>query len=501
MVDSRIRLLGAACLALAAWCGCGPDRLTLGARARADEPSGLAAAVALEEVLVAAIARSEKSVVSIARVADKGDGLADAQPRFFGGVARFGAPQGPHDPEFVPTSFATGVVVGRGLVLTNYHALSLEERSRFYLTTASRKVYTAEVKGAAPYSDLAVLEVKEAPADGDFVPITFGDGGKLRKGQIVVALGNPYAIARDGTVSASWGIVANLQRKAAPAIGENGQPSRPTLQHFGSLIQTDAKLNLGTSGGALLNLQGEMVGLTTSLAAVAGYEQAAGYAIPVDDAFREAVEKLKEGKERTHGLLGITFRRDEGMPIDGVRVNEIYSAGPARQADIRPNDVITRVNDAPIRGGDDLMLSIGRLPAGSATRITLERGGRVFQRQVMLAKFPVQGTTVVTTPEPSWRGLTVDYATALPEFQARMNADEVPLDPCIVARDVALESPAWEAGLRRGMLISHVGNLRVETPDDFAKAVAGKDQDVVLRLFLGQGKVEALTIAAPSKQP
>ena len=88
-------------------------------------------------------------------------------------------------------------------------------------------------------------------------------------------------------------------------------------------------------------------------------------------------------KERTHGLLGITFRRDErdeGNAIGGVRVDLIYPAGPARQADIRPNDVITRVNDQPIRDGDDLMLNIGRLPAGSPARITLERGGHVFQR-------------------------------------------------------------------------------------------------------------------------
>ena len=240
-----------------------------------------------------------------------------------------------------------------------------------------RRTSIAEVKGASPYSDLAILEVTEPVTDEEFVPITFGDGTKLRKGQIVIALGNPYAIARDGQASASWG-VANLQQ-TPPVAGENGAmfTSRPTLQHFGSLIQTDAKLNLGTSGGALLNLQGEMVGLTTSLAAVAGYEQAAGYAIPVDDAFRETVEKLKVGEERTHGLLGITFRRDEGVPGNGVRIDMIYAAGPARQADIRPNDVIKSVNEQAIRDGDDLMLNIGRLPAGSPTASPWGRAARL----------------------------------------------------------------------------------------------------------------------------
>jgi serine protease Do len=461
---------------------------------RAEEPNGLAAAVALQDVVVAAIARSEKSVVSIARVADKGNGLADVQPNFFNGRQGLGGQQGPHDPEFVPTAFATGVVIGKGLVLTNHHALALEEKSDYYVTTVSRKVYRAAVKGASPYSDLAVLEVTDPVTDEDFVPITFGDGTKVQKGQIVIALGNPYAIARDGQASASWGIVANVQRKSPPVAGENGAPSRPTLQHFGSLIQTDAKLNLGTSGGALLNLQGEMIGLTTSLAAVAGYEQAAGYAIPVDDAFRETVDKLKAGEERTHGLLGITFRRDEGRPGNGVRVDMIYAAGPARQADIRPNDVIKAVNEQPIRDGDDLMLNIGRLPAGSPARIQLERGGRLFERHVPLAKFPVQGKVIVTKPAPNWRGLTVDYATALLEYQSRVNSGEAPADPCVIVREVVEGSPAWEAGLRRSMLISHVGNMRVETPEEFQKAIADREGDVTLRLAAAPGKTDVITV-------
>jgi len=464
--------------------------------ARADEPSGLAIAGAIEEAMAAAIARAEKSVVSIARVADKGNQAADIQPDFLG-RPRLGFPQGPHDPDFIPTGFATGVVVGKRLVVTNHHVLALGEPSRFYITTPSRKVYAAIIKGADSYSDLAVLEVVEPDSDDDFAPITFGDGGALRKGQFVVALGNPYAIARDGQASASWGIVSNLQRKAAPQPGDNGlQPTRPTLQHFGSLIQTDVKLNLGASGGALVNLKGEMVGLTTSLAAVAGYEQAAGYAIPVDEAFRETIAKLKNGEERTHGLLGITFHREEGIPASGVRVDAIYDAGPAGQAGIRKNDIITRIDDRPIRDGDDLLLSIGRLSAGRRARVTIERDGRVIERQVTLAKFPVPGATVVTNPTPSWRGMTVDYGTVLLEFPARAIAADGPRSPCVIVREVVEGSPAWEAGLRRGMLIDHVGAASVETPDEFREAVAGKEGDVVLRLAAGTAKQDKITVPA-----
>ncbi len=130
----------------------------------------------------------------------------------------------------------------------------------------------------------------------DLKPIVLGDASTLKKGQIAIALGNPYAIARDGQASASWGIIANIARKAAPLTSEDGtRKQKDKLYHFGTLIQTDAKLNLGTSGGALVNLKGEMIGLTTSMAAISGYEQAAGYAIAVDDVFRQALRVASGG--------------------------------------------------------------------------------------------------------------------------------------------------------------------------------------------------------------
>ncbi len=217
-------------------------------------------------------------------------------------------PTDPKDPSFVPSEFATGVVVdSKGLILTSAHVLADDSR---YVVWTDRKAYDAQVIAADPRSDLAVLQVTEKTSGSEFVPIRLGDASKLRRGHFVVTLGNPYAIARDGEVCAGLGIVSNLSRKAPPVPGEtNPRASRPTLHHFGTLIQTDAKLNLGTSGGALLNLDGEMVGLTTALAAQAGYEQAAGYALPVDETFRRVVATLKQGREVEYGLLGVVPQR------------------------------------------------------------------------------------------------------------------------------------------------------------------------------------------------
>src|SRR5207253_2509174 len=122
--------------------------------------------------------------------------------------------------------------------------------------------------------DLAVLEITEPePSKLNLRSITLGDASHLKRAQIVITLGNPYAIARDGQMSAGWGIVSNLGRRAPPAEGTNLYEQHPTIHHYGTLIQTDAKLNIGTSGGPLLNLKGEMIGLTTAMAALSGAEK------------------------------------------------------------------------------------------------------------------------------------------------------------------------------------------------------------------------------------
>ena len=275
----------------------------------AQEPSGLGSAAALENSLVQTIASAEKSVVAIARVRKEQNGNSvrlEFRPDPFGRKLSVGNPPLPTDPNFVPNEYGTGVVVDRrGLILTACHVLG-DENDSYYITTADRRVYRAWIKAADPRSDLAVLSIDGADvASANLVPIRMGDAATLRKGQIVVTLGNPYAIARDGQSSAGWGIVANLGRKAPPVADDADPSGKTTLHHFGGLIQTDARLHLGTSGGPLLNLRGDMIGLCVSPAATAGYDLSAGYAIPVDVTFRRVLNTLEQGREAEYGLLGI----------------------------------------------------------------------------------------------------------------------------------------------------------------------------------------------------
>jgi len=454
------------------------------APAPAQEPSGLQAAVALEQVLTQAIERSQQSVVSIARFHREEFGMRELLPQMRGRPFEQAQPD-PRSPDFIPNDFATGVIIDKaGFVVTNRHAI--EGPGEIWVTTVGRRPLKATIVANDLRSDLAVLRV-DVPADLPFPPIKFGDGSKLKKGQIVIALGNPYAIARDGEPSASWGIVANLQRKAGPdPKADNTRDAKRTIHHFGTLIQTDAKLNLGTSGGALLNLKGEMIGLTTSQAAVAGFEQAAGYAVPVDDLFLRVIETLKQGKEVNYGLLGVstsplsTDERAAGMR--GVRVDTVRNGSPAERAGLFPSDVIRQIGGKPIDDVDGLMLQIGRQPAGATTSVAVERDGRLFPINVTLAKFEIRGKNISTAPEPSWRGLRVDFPSAYPDLDPQVIQGLNIGTPCVLVYDVDQSSAAWNAGVRRGLLITRVAGVPVENPQEFYDRVKQLKGEVELRI-------------------
>ncbi len=456
-------------------------------RSAQESPSGLDAAAAIEKTFVDVIARTEKSVVAIARVRRERPGEVfqlELRPDPFGRRPMPLAPPQPTDPDFIPNEYAAGVIVGPGLVLTAAHVLG--DESDYYVTTIQHKVYKATVRAADPRSDLAVLAI----AATDLPAVSFGNADELKKGQIVIGLGNPYAIARDGQPSAAWGIVANLQRKAPATPSESDPTGRPALYHYGTLIQTDAKLGLGTSGGPLLNLRGEMVGLSVALAVAAGYETAGGYAIPVDAAFRRAVETLKRGREVEYGFLGIqpmNLAQEEVLRgVQGTRVLQVIPGTPAARFGLRPGDVIAAVNGTPLHDADGLVLNVGKLPADAVTRLSVWRSGTMRTVSVELSKYAVRGRKIVTETDPAWRGLRVEYPTAVVDEEGRLRFSSSAVENAVAVVEVADGSPAAAAGLRRGMLITHVDRLPVHTPKEFALVVARNHGPVQLRLAGGE---------------
>ncbi len=225
-------------------------------------PSDVVAA--LETAVADAIARAEFSVVAIARTKGENGDVTTAirgrnpapvntDPRTLSHQGNFAPGRG----EYVSFDFGSGVVVGEhGEILTTLHVVKGAERIE--VRAVDRQYFEAEIIAADPRSDLAVIVPRQIPgvAPPRLRPIALGDAHDLRRGTFLVALGNPFNAAHDGKPSASWGILSNVARRLEPSI-EDSQMRKFQLRHYPTLLQLDAKLNLGMSGGAVINLRSE----------------------------------------------------------------------------------------------------------------------------------------------------------------------------------------------------------------------------------------------------
>jgi S1-C subfamily serine protease len=239
------------------------------------------------------------------------------------------------------------------------------------------------------------------------------------------------------------------------------------------------------------------------LAAVSGHEQAAGYAVPVDDVFRRILDALKQGREVEYGFLGV---RPENLDDSerllgkfGARIEEVVLGTPAHRFGLSPGDLITHVNGRAIPDADALVLEVSKQPAAAPVRLSVASpDGRARSVHVELAKSFVGDARIVTDPGPSWRGLRVDFSTATRGFRQRLLTGEVDLDGCVAVCEVQPDTPAAQAGLKVEQCISHVGGTRVTTPGEFLAAVGRQQGPVELRVSAGRGK--STTVHVP-RQP
>ena len=378
----------------------------------------------------------------------------------------------PNDPNYVPSDFGSGVVISSdGRILTNYHVIS--DASEIWIYMHDGTSHSADIWAADPRSDLAVLRVSVE----NLKPIKMGSDSDAAPGHFVLVMGNPYAAARDGRASASFGIISNIARRPPPAKTAN----EATLHHSGTLLQTDVRLNYGTSGGVLLNLHGEMIGLTTSLAAIEGFDHAAGYAIPMNAMMRKVLALLLDGREVEYGFLGIGTADTDSDSIQGAMVQSTFPGTPAYQAGLVQGDVVTAVDGIRIRTREELIIRIGTRLAGSPITLDFLRDSKQRSVAIRLAKYPVRGDVYAVIRRESWRGISVEYVSVLlrelPSGEQRLRA--VPDGGVLVTR-VDSESPSGEAGLQPGTIVTHVADQPVRSPGEFLRAVKNVKGTVVL---------------------
>lgn len=472
---------------------------------------GAAAALSLEQSLTQLIEQSEPSVVSIARLRPPpGNGLWNEirpQPGM--------EPAAQDERERLPNQFAAGVIVSptdsdERYVLTVFHAVrggpvygvpKSGDGSQLEVRFHSRHACPAYLIAADPRSDLAVLRLDLSNINlrpRDLRPIAWQHSDTIRKGQLVVTLGNPYWIARDGSASAGWAMVSNLSRRPVADVWPPGGPK--TLQGLGGLIHLDTRLPLGTSGGAVINLQGQLVGLTTALAAVEGYERSSGFALPINASTRWIVESLLSGHEVEYGFLGVSPRTLSRLPIEvtqqasAVLAEMVYDRSPAAAAGMRRGDVILAIDDEPVFDQLDLMRQVTLHPPDTVVRLSVLRGrGEPLTLSVKLGKWPVfDDEAIIATQRrwPAWRGVTVDYPTGRNRF-----LDNPPrIRTGVLVIEVEPGSSAEAAQLEPGVFITQVNRTAVRTPAEFAAAVREETGRVTLQIIDGSDNSKTVTI-------
>ena len=465
--------------------------LALPASGRAGDPGAARELLALQRAVQGVVAEAEPAVACV--LVSRSEGYRryehESHPTAPGKLGRFTPPPLPpanpvrplseeqravqaldlSNPDNVPESFGSGVVLdaANGLVLTNAHVV--HNATKVFVRVPGDKGSWADIQASDPRSDLAVLKLI------DRVPglkaARVGDGGKLRKGQFVVGLANPFAAGfRDGSPSASWGVVSNLRRRA-PGYTSELDRTRASVHHFGTLLQTDVRLNVGCSGGGLFNLDGELVALTTSLAALAGGDSPGGYAVPLDENVRQIVEVLKRGQEVEYGFLGVSLaatpRRGEGVHVGWV-VEGSPAARPLQGDRLQAGEWVVAINGRPVRENDDLFLLISIRLAGNEARLEVAQAPNGPRRTVIvrLAKYATAGNPIASQRPPARYGLRVDYASVVAQGPpARFGQPFIPEG--VAVREVIANSAADRARLETNKIIRAVNGLPVHTPADF----------------------------------
>ena len=361
----------------------------------------------------------------------------------------------------------SGVIVDgkKGYILTNHHVV--ENADKITVTLADNRSLSAKVVGSDEGSDLAVLQVK----DSTLVQIPFGDSSKLRVGDYVVAIGNPFGFSN--TVTS--GIVS--------ALGRSGI-NREAYEDF---IQTDASINPGNSGGALVSLKGELVGINSAIISRTGGNIGIGFAIPVNMA-RSVMDQLVKFGSVSRGLLGVNINdvtpetaETYGLHDNsGALVMSVTPSSAAEHAGIQISDVIVSINEHRIRDSGSLKATIGLLRPGEHVVVGVVRDGKEMKINAVLGEATATATSRATKSDEEEGVAPLDPAFDGAEL-ADNDAGKLP--GLLVAR-VDPGSPAAERGLHPGDVITKVNRVRVHNLGEAKRVVEGA-RSIILEVQRG----------------
>ena len=409
--------------------------------------------------------------------------MEDFFGEFFG--SPFGGRGGPSpEPPRRRGGLGSGVIVtADGYILTNNHVV--EDADQVKVALSDRREFDAKVVGTDPQTDIAVLKINAS----SLPVLPMSDSSKAQIGDIALAIGNPFGLRQTVTM----GIIG--------ATGRSGL----NIEQYEDFIQTDAAINPGNSGGALVNSGGQLSGINTAILSSGGGNQGIGFAIPINLA-REVMDQLIKTGKVTRGYMGVGIqdvtpelaREFKLKNPSGVLITRVEPGEPGEKAGLQVGDVVTAVEGSPVVDSNALRLRVSRSAPGSTVRLTVNRNGTDTEVPVTLAQLRAGNQSGGDEPgrdgerggNPSALGVAVDDITpeVARQLQRPANAGGV------VVTNVSPDSPASEAGLRRGDVIQQVDRKNVSNAREFEQAVRQSTGDSVLLLVNTRGAVRFIVI-------
>ncbi len=375
----------------------------------------------------------------------------------------------------------SGVIISRdGYIVTNNHVI--DGADDVYVTTNSNEEYKAKVVGTDPFTDLALIKIE---GDKELTAIPFGNSDDLRVGEWVLAIGNPFNLR--STVTA--GIVSAKGRAAGSGQG--------SLQ-VGSFIQSDVAVNPGNSGGALVNMAGELIGINTMIYSSTGNYAGISFAIPTS-IVHKVVSDLKEYGTVQRAVLGIagtniTSAATEKYDLkvsQGALVLEVADRSSAKQAGLTEGDVITSIDGHSISTMSDLQEAISTHKPGDKIRMSVDRKGKAMTIDLVL-KNSEGNTDAVSRIDESSIG-----AAFLELSDKEMSNLGISYGVKVVGVD--RDGKFFRAGIRKGDVILAVNNLRVSKKDDVEKVVSdvvksSSDKVLFVKLLNTNGRINYVAV-------